>query len=213
MQIVSLLVALVSGLYLAYRAVDVAVRQWRCYGAIPFVDGEIEVSAAGSRRHRAEAMLVGVAVGDALGLPRESLPPVLARLRWGRGPCLSRGLLRGTRRRGAISDDTQLTLAVAAAGAEVVARMLREVHRHPDRLPETEAILPRTHTDDLERWRECMERAARLADGDREAPEALDELGTSAPATGSRPSRGPTGEPSRASGGWWRRRGDFKAES
>lgn len=57
--------------------------------------------------------LLGGAVGDSLGLPAENLPRWLVRLRYPSGPALRRGLVRFFRRAGDVSDDTQLTIAVA----------------------------------------------------------------------------------------------------
>ena len=65
------------------------------------------------RLDRCQGAMLGLALGDALGLAAESLPPWLIALRFPRGPTLSHGLIRLTRRPGDISDDTQLSLAVA----------------------------------------------------------------------------------------------------
>ncbi|QDG53862.1 hypothetical protein FIV42_24895 [Persicimonas caeni] len=108
-------IALPSFAYLAYRAGDVALRQLRSYQAIPFASGAFAAETGDTYDDHAFAALVGVALGDALGMPRESLPVWLTQLRFGAKPTLRRGILRVLRRRGTISDDTQLTIAVAKA--------------------------------------------------------------------------------------------------
>lgn len=80
---------------------------------------------------RCRGALVGGAIGDALGLPAESLPRWLARLRYPGAPRFRRGLVRFVRRAGDISDDTQLTLCVARSidpsGSYLHARFLDEL--------------------------------------------------------------------------------------
>lgn len=68
---------------------------------------------SGAIDERGCGMLLGGAVGDCVGLPAENLPRWLVRLRYPSGPALRRGLVRFFRRAGDVSDDTQLTIAVA----------------------------------------------------------------------------------------------------
>lgn len=126
-----LAIFVVSTAYLGYRAFDVAMRQLRSYTLLPFVTEDPAPVARDTPADRARAAMVGVALGDALGMPRESLPVWATRLRFGRDPKLSRGLFRALRRRGAVTDDTQLTAAVARAvrddGSFDAARFEREL--------------------------------------------------------------------------------------
>ena len=66
-----------------------------------------------------------------MNLPAESLPRWLARLRYPSGPTMRRGLVRFPRRAGDVSDDTQLTIAVARSigddGAYCNERFLEEL--------------------------------------------------------------------------------------
>lgn len=112
-QFISLAILLLSLAYLTWRSVDVLLRQYRSFQLLPFTQRALPTIPNGGRADRAAGALAGVALGDACGMPREQVPPKLARLRWGDDPCLSRGLFRFARRAGTISDDTQLTLAVA----------------------------------------------------------------------------------------------------
>lgn len=61
-------------------------------------------------RDRLTGLLLGTAVGDAIGLPREGLPPARARRRF--GPELRNALVLG---RGMVSDDTEHALLVGQA--------------------------------------------------------------------------------------------------
>lgn len=123
LSIASTLVGAISATYLLGRLVAVIVRVQRARQAYPpppagrdDLAGEPLTSATKTEREdRYRAVLLGVAAGDALGLPAESLPRWLIRLRYPSGPRLRRGWLRLTRRAGDVSDDTQLTLAVARA--------------------------------------------------------------------------------------------------
>src|SRR5438105_4572061 len=63
------------------------------------------------RQGQLAGVLLGTAVGDALGLPREGLLPGRARALFG-GPPLGHRLLFG---RGMVSDDTEHTCLVGAA--------------------------------------------------------------------------------------------------
>lgn len=119
----SMLVGAISATYLLARLTTVIVRVRRARQAYPRpsigrddLANEAPTSVANAEREdRYCAVLLGVAAGDALGLPAESLPRWLIRLRYPSGPRLRRGYLRLTRRAGDVSDDTQLTLAVARA--------------------------------------------------------------------------------------------------
>lgn len=101
-----------SASYLVWRTIKQVVVQRRSYQNLPFgkpgpskvTEGSIDC---------ARAAMLGVALGDALGMPRESLPVWLAKLRYGSSISLSRGVIRFMRRRGTVSDDTQLTVATA----------------------------------------------------------------------------------------------------
>ncbi len=98
--------------YLVWRTLKQVVVQRRSYQQLPF--GKPEPLEAGEESvEYARAAMLGVALGDALGMPRESLPVWFANLRYGRSASLSRGIVRFMRRRGTISDDTQLTVATA----------------------------------------------------------------------------------------------------
>lgn len=97
----------VSAGYLAYRASALALRTWRSRRAFP----EPSIARAGTERCR--GALVGHAIGDALNLPAEGLPRWLVRSRYWSGPRMRPGVLRVLRRAGDVSDDTQLTIAVA----------------------------------------------------------------------------------------------------
>jgi ADP-ribosylglycohydrolase/O-acetyl-ADP-ribose deacetylase (regulator of RNase III) len=88
---------------------------------------------------RCRGAMLGGGIGDALGLPAESLPPWLIRLRYPRGPHMRRGYVRLTRRAGDISDDTQLSIAVARSidgqGRYLHERFLDELRIwHPQRI-------------------------------------------------------------------------------
>ncbi len=98
-----------SGAYLAYRAVLAWLRRRWARHAYPRVSPG---PAPDDWHQRCRGALLGLAVGDAVNLPAESLPRWLARLRYPGGPRMRRGILRA-RRAGDVSDDTQLTIAVA----------------------------------------------------------------------------------------------------
>lgn len=106
---------LISVSYLGWRTIEQWLRQRRSYARLPFVDEPTWEPAASPLADRARGALAGIALGDALGAPRESLPPLLARLRYGSEPALSQGIIRFMRRPGAVTDDTQLTVLVAQA--------------------------------------------------------------------------------------------------
>lgn len=116
-----MLVGAISASYLLVRLIGVVVRVRRARQAYPppaLVRDDLASAVSVAARERAaryRAVLLGVAAGDALGLPAESLPRWLIRVRYPSGPRLRRGYLRLTRRAGDVSDDTQLTLAVARA--------------------------------------------------------------------------------------------------
>ena len=114
-QLIALTIFLMSTGYLLWRASTQVRRQRYSYRQIPFGPSDLWLTAEKSsdKRERPRATLVGVAVGDALGAPRESLPVWLTRWRYGASPRLSRGVFRFMRRRGTITDDTQLTLLTA----------------------------------------------------------------------------------------------------
>ena len=100
--------------YLSFRAVRQLVVQKRSYDELPFRETG-RPNSDDPFTDRARAALLGLAIGDAVGMPRESLPVWLANLRFGHAPALSRGFFRFMRRKGTVSDDTQLTVATARA--------------------------------------------------------------------------------------------------
>jgi ADP-ribosylglycohydrolase/O-acetyl-ADP-ribose deacetylase (regulator of RNase III) len=106
-------VVLVACSYLAVRALLVVLRVRWARRAFAVASAPSDRPIDPDLRDRAEGTLVGVATGDALGLPTELLPLWLSRLRYRRGPDLYRGLVRFVRQKGDISDDTQLTLCLA----------------------------------------------------------------------------------------------------
>jgi O-acetyl-ADP-ribose deacetylase len=107
---ISILLAWVAAGYLAWRAVLVVLRsRWARHAYVSVEPGE----ARGRRADRCRGTLVGLAIGDALNLPAESLPRWLVRLRYPSGPRMRGGLVRLARRAGDVSDDTQLTISVA----------------------------------------------------------------------------------------------------
>ncbi len=110
--LLSLLVGLVSASYLAGRTIVQIRRQRRSDEELPFVP-HFELGDVPAPLDRARGAMVGVALGDALGAPREGLPVGIANLRYGRDPRLSRGTIRFMRRRGTVTDDTQHTWLVA----------------------------------------------------------------------------------------------------
>lgn len=118
--------------YLLLRAVIVLLRVRWAHHAFPR-EGSLTAGepAAPPIGDRARGMFLGAAVGDALGLPAESLPPWLIRLRYPSGARPRRGILRLQRRACEISDDTQLMIAVARsidpAGRYLHARFLDEL--------------------------------------------------------------------------------------
>lgn len=100
----------------AYPALSTPTRadQRRCpAGLLQQPPSRASSHDANAWQDRCRGALVGLAIGDALGLPAESLPPWLVRLRYPAGPAMRRGLLRLTRRAGDVSDDTQLAICVA----------------------------------------------------------------------------------------------------
>jgi len=105
---IAYVIFLLSSSYLAFRACALWLRVRRARNAYPSV-----ASIAEDLDCRVYGALLGVAVGDALGLPAEHLPRWLVRLRYPSGPALRSGIARFVRRAGDISDDTQLTIAVA----------------------------------------------------------------------------------------------------
>ncbi len=103
---------IVSAGYLVWRAFVAACRiRWarHAYPELEPTDSR-EVS---ERIDRCRGCLVGLGVGDALNLPAESLPRWMTRLRYPGAVRMRRGLIRFLRRPGDVSDDTQLTIAVA----------------------------------------------------------------------------------------------------
>ena len=103
---------LASAGYLAGRTVVQVRRQNLSYAKLPFATG-FALDDVPMDIDRARGALVGIALGDALGAPRESLPVALCNLRYGKDPGLSAGRLRFMRRKGTITDDTQQTWLVA----------------------------------------------------------------------------------------------------
>ncbi len=111
-QYTSTALLVLSASYLVWRTLSQVVVQRRSYRQLPF--GKPEPLEAGEDSvDCARAAMLGFALGDALGMPRESLPVWFANLRFGRSASLSRGIVRFMRRRGTISDDTQLTVSTA----------------------------------------------------------------------------------------------------
>lgn len=100
--------------YLLWRTIGQVILQNRSYAALPYAENA-HVGGESPFPDRAQGALLGLALGDALGMPRESLPVWLANLRFGKKPALSQGIIRFMRRPGTISDDTQLTVATARA--------------------------------------------------------------------------------------------------
>ena len=105
---ITAMVLWISAGYLALRLIGLWVRVHRSRHAYPRLAAEPD--AGDPRVHGA---LLGLAVGDAVGLPAEQLPAWLVRLRYPGGPRLRAGWLRSFRRAGDVSDDTQLAIAVA----------------------------------------------------------------------------------------------------
>ncbi len=134
---ISRVLLVVCGGYLALRLLAVVLRvRWarRAYPGPPLGPTPgIEPFIAPDKEHqdRCRGALVGLAIGDALGLPAEQLPRWLVRLRYGSDPAMRRGLVRVTRQAGDISDDTQLTISVARSidpsGAYIHQRFLDEL--------------------------------------------------------------------------------------
>jgi ADP-ribosylglycohydrolase/O-acetyl-ADP-ribose deacetylase (regulator of RNase III) len=106
-------VVLVASCYLAVRALLVVLRVRWARRAFASTSAPFDCPVDPDLRDRAEGALVGVAIGDALGLSTEQLPRPLVRLRYRHGPDLYRGIIRFVRRCGDVSDDTQLTLCLA----------------------------------------------------------------------------------------------------
>lgn len=107
----SLLFALSAG-YLGWRLLSLCVRVSRARRAYPLElpDPPRDVD---EEQDRARAALLGLAVGDALGLPFENLPRAVSHRRFGSRLRFHRGILCFMRRAGDVSDDTQLAIAVA----------------------------------------------------------------------------------------------------
>lgn len=105
----------VNALYLLARAADVSLREhrWRVHLAT------LPTAAPGpvldALEDRFVGCLVGGAVGDALGRMTESLPRWVVKGRFGTVRDFHPGLLRWVRSTGSVTDDTQLTLAIAGA--------------------------------------------------------------------------------------------------
>jgi ADP-ribosylglycohydrolase/O-acetyl-ADP-ribose deacetylase (regulator of RNase III) len=111
LELVSELLLLLCGGYLIFRALlGLARVRWARNAFSPV---EPVATPASELAERGRGMLLGVAAGDALGLPAESLPRWLVRLRYPGGPRHRHGVLRFYRRPGEVSDDTQLTLCLA----------------------------------------------------------------------------------------------------
>jgi len=98
----------ISAATLSWRLFQLWIRGHRSRHAYPRLS-----ASAGPRDSRIHGALLGLAAGDAVGLPAEQLPAWLIKLRYPRGPRLRAGCLRFFRRAGDVSDDTQLTIAVA----------------------------------------------------------------------------------------------------
>ena len=113
LSIIAQTIGWISVLYLVVRTYGFASRQARSYRALPYPSKNFEARLTSPHPDRVRAMLLGVALGDALGLARESLPVRVADLRFGRRATIARGIFRWMRRRGTVSDDTQLTLALS----------------------------------------------------------------------------------------------------
>ncbi len=155
-DVIRLLIAVSAG-YLGWRLLALCVRVSRARRAYPreLPDAPRDVD---DERDRARATLLGLAVGDALGLPFENLPRALARRRFGEGLRFHRGIVRFMRRAGDVSDDTQLAIAVA-----------RSIDPRGEYLPERFA-------DELAQWwsyrvaagRATTRAALALLDGERE---------------------------------------------
>ena len=99
-----------SAVYLMYRACVAWLRvRWARHGypRVPVRE------AAGEWHERCRGALLGLAIGDAVNLPAESVPGWLIRLRYPGGPKMRRGVLRFVRRAGDVSDDTQLAICVS----------------------------------------------------------------------------------------------------
>lgn len=102
--------------YLIARTYDFWRRQRRSLEHIPYPPRDLPIPhPEHTPPDRARGLLIGIAIGDALGLARESIPPKLAQLRWPKPLQYSRGILRFMRLPGIISDDTQHTLIIAHA--------------------------------------------------------------------------------------------------
>lgn len=101
-----------GALYLMWRAIAAVLRIRWARHAYRTVVAEAGV-APGSRQDRVRGCLIAAGLGDAVNLPAEAVPRWLVRLRYPGAIRMRRGLLRFLRRRGDISDDTQLTIAVA----------------------------------------------------------------------------------------------------
>ncbi len=153
----SLLLAVSAG-YLAWRLLALCVRVSRARRAYPreLPDAPEQVD---EECDRVRATLLGLAVGDALGLPFENVPRALSRRRFGGGLCFHRGIVRFMRRAGDVSDDTQLAIAVA-----------RSIDPRGEYLPER-------FSDELSQWwsyrvaagRTTTAAARRLRDGRRDS--------------------------------------------
>ncbi len=98
----------ISASSLAWRLLGAWIRTHRSRRAYPRLTTDTQ-----ARDARIHGSLLGLAAGDAVGLPAERLPRWLVRLRYPGGPRLRAGRLRLFRRAGDVSDDTQLAIAVA----------------------------------------------------------------------------------------------------
>lgn len=106
-------IGIASVAYLFWRYMVAAFRvRWAQY-AYPNVEKILPKCADQEWQNRCRGCLVGGAIGDALNLPAESIPRWLSRIRYPSGPKMRRGVVRFLRKPGAISDDTQLSIAVA----------------------------------------------------------------------------------------------------
>jgi len=115
MQLLSSGILAASVAYLIARILKQIIVQRRSYRDLPFDPSPSIITADDDALDRAAAAMLGLAIGDALGMPRESVPVWLANLRFGRTPAFSHGIIRFMRQRGTVSDDTQLTVATARA--------------------------------------------------------------------------------------------------
>ncbi|MEM9491145.1 MAG: ADP-ribosylglycohydrolase family protein, partial [Myxococcota bacterium] len=97
----STLIGYLAAGYLAYRAGLAWCRARWARHAYPRVAAP---APSTEWQRRCRGALLGLAVGDAVNLPAESLPRWLVRLRYPGGPAIRRGVIRFVRRPGDISD-------------------------------------------------------------------------------------------------------------